>query len=313
MRSGQARSLEAGEAHAQVGLPGLFCFVVIAAEFGHVPSTVNILNAGLDAGFSGCSTWRIYSNVSEIDMISSHSRCENCVEMAIMGSMDVPRGKPAGAYWQPTALNTPIFQQVWKHVFDTGIYNDWAWTIKTEVDTVFAASHLQLYLYAMGLASEPAFMLNVVSDLHGPIEAITQLGVAQFALAPPDTCDGVAQNNPSAGEDWWLSDCLKAVNVTGVKADFLLNDGGSHYEGADDTHFAACDTGYVSNHPRASPAIWNKCFTELIACNAVVCDASSGEDTGSGAAACADQPNATTQPLQLYGHWCCCTHALWQV
>ena len=49
---------------------GLYCFAVVSAEFGDLPRALNILNAGSDAGFSGCDEWHILSNVSRISEIS---------------------------------------------------------------------------------------------------------------------------------------------------------------------------------------------------------------------------------------------------
>eukprot|EP00930_Biecheleria_cincta_P001621 TRINITY_DN102754_c0_g1_i1.p1 TRINITY_DN102754_c0_g1~~TRINITY_DN102754_c0_g1_i1.p1 ORF type:complete len:342 (+),score=60.56 TRINITY_DN102754_c0_g1_i1:86-1111(+) len=276
--------------HSTKSRDGLFCFIVIAAEFGDVPRAKNILDHDdKDAGFSGCDEFRIYSNMSYIKELSAHHRCNNCVEQAIKGSMDVPFGRPDHTTsWAPTALNVPIFLQVWKHVFSTAPYQEYAWTVKTEVDVVFAASHLRNYLLALPpivgadgndqeafghkadepaatrLSEQAAFGYNAGDGLHGPIEALTSRAVAAYA-AKPEVCDKVAEDNTDKGEDWWLDLCMGALGVRGVKQEQQLLDEGSSakFVGQAGHKFSHCDPGIAAYHPRKEIDSWNGCYAEL--------------------------------------------------
>jgi hypothetical protein len=255
-------------------LPGLFCFVVIAREFGDVPRARNILDISEDAGFGGCDVWRIYSNVTAIPSLSDHPRCSSCVEQAVQGSMDVPKGIPSWGWWLPTALNTPVFQQVWRHVFATAPYRDWAWTVKTEVDVVFAASHLRAYLMATRLEHQIA-VANQYGDqdetghrgmgLHGPIEALTTHAMSTFA-AGLDVCARVADRNPLKGEDWWLNLCMQELGVDiRILPDMLADEGSSG--GLDVNHtFWPCSGHHVAYHPRVTVELWNDCFWQQVGC-----------------------------------------------
>ena len=257
----------------------MFCFVVIAREFGDVPRTVSILNAGPDAGFSGCNDWRIYSNVSHIAGLSDHRRCNlgqtgrvgACVERAINGSMNVPYGTPEWAWWQDTALNTPIFQQVWRHVSATSPYRRWARTVKTEVDDVFQASRMSSLLMNQNVADAAViatFQNDISSDgilrrgtgLRGPVEAMTSYAMARFAVRF-DECDAVASHNPLKGEDWcWLLLCMDALNVQRRVVWELLEDAGSN-QGHPEV--GPCDNGHVAWHPRKETWQWMSCYRDL--------------------------------------------------
>ena len=254
----------------------MFCFVVIAREFGDVPRTVSILNAGPDAGFSGCNDWRIYSNVSHIAGLSDHRRCKlgqtgrvgACVERAINGSMNVPYGTPEWAWWQDTALNTPLSQQVWRHVSATSPYRRWAWTVKTEVDVVFQASRMSSLLMNQNVADAAViatFQNDISSDgilrrgtgLRGPVEAITSYAMARFAVHF-DECDAVASHNPLKGEDWWLLLCMDALNVQRRLVSELLMDAGTG-----SPEVGPCDNGHVAWHPRKETWQWMSCYRDL--------------------------------------------------
>lgn len=276
---------------------GVYCFVVIAREFGEVPRARNILDAGPDAGFSGCDEWHILSNASYLATLSNHPRCVYaCVERAINGSMDVPYGKPDWADWAPTALNTPIFQQVWRHVVASSVYRRHAWTVKTEVDVVFAASHLRAMLLATKLASRSAFTLNypgvtTASILRGPVEALTLPAVEALA-ARQEVCNDIAQHNPLKGEDWWLALCLHALGVEAVPMPKQLHDQGSN-QGAQ-RPWSRCDLGFAAYHPRKLEDDWSDCYQELRSCESSSC----GWTQPHG---CAGQHNNGT-----YTFWCCC-------
>lgn len=271
---------------------GLFCFIVIAAEFGDVPRAKNVLDHDdKDAGFTGCDEFRIYSNVSHIRTLSDHRRCTHCVEQAINGSMDVPVGQPnwtKAKGWPATALNVPIFRQVWQHVFATAPYKEYAWTVKTEVEVVFVATYLRNYLLALPaiveadgkaeeassykigkpaatrLSEQAAFGVNAADALYGPVEVLTSFAVAAYA-AKPEECDKVAEDNPRIGEDWWLHLCMGALGLPAIRQDRLLLDDGSSLLFDDANHkFSYCGKGVVAYHPRKEIEDWNRCYDEIL-------------------------------------------------
>lgn len=110
----------------------------MAVGFGELPRLINVISAEPPT-LTGCDGFRIYTNRSYLQGVSDHSRCTDCVEKAIHGSMTVPHG------WGG-ALNTRIFIQVWNHVVMTGVHTDYHWVVKTEVDVVFMGSRLVRYL-----------------------------------------------------------------------------------------------------------------------------------------------------------------------
>lgn len=225
-----------------------------------MPRTRNILNNGPDAGFSGCDMWRIYTNVSYVPGLSDHPRCKNCVEQALSGSMDVSYGQPDLAAlfsnnltksvvegianiatnfmksqgYKGTAANTPVFQQLWRYIFAEGSYRNWAWTVKTEVDVVFAASFMRSYL----LGTSSHYPDEVVAwngkhkdvagnSIHGPVEALTSSAITKFS-SRREECDQIYDAHPGDGEDLWIFHCMEKIGVQGKRMPNLLSDDGSN-------------------------------------------------------------------------------------
>ena len=266
--------------------PGLFCFVVIAHEFGEVQRAINILDSGSDAGFSGCDSWRIYSNVSHIPNLSDHKRCRGglCVEKAIRGSMDVPLGRPIWAHWPPTALNIPVFRQVWKHVLTTSPYTKWAWTVKTEVDAVFAASHLRSYLMTLGVSDRAVVGINGFGPgwtaLFGPVEAVTLHALALYA-AMPERCDLLAEQlGHELGEDYWFNQCMGALGVDSEPMSRQLLDNGSGHNLLPGLQLPSCNGTHVAYHPRRSTDLWNSCYRQICGCTSEQCDKTGRQGCG---------------------------------
>ena len=118
---------------------GIFCFVVFAEEFGEVPGLLNMMSAS-PASLTGCHGWRVLTNVSYVKGVSDHPACGGvCSEQIKNGTMDAEPGLGG-------VLNTRVFIHAWRHVLASEMSRRFRWTIKTEVDVVFIASHVWAYL-----------------------------------------------------------------------------------------------------------------------------------------------------------------------
>ena len=119
--------------------PEVFCYTVVT------PLGEEFQSAALDVSegtLPRCGAFRIFSNVSFIKGISDLPSCHGCVEAAINGSMTVSDHSVDGQ----TALNTPIFLQVWRHIWRTRLYDGYAWTVKLDPDCAFSPARLRDYL-----------------------------------------------------------------------------------------------------------------------------------------------------------------------
>ena len=164
--------------------PGIFCFVVFAKEFGEVPNLVNMMNASSPASLTGCHEWRVYTNVSYVEGVSDHQACGGvCLEQFKTGTMDAKRGKGG-------VKNTWIFIHVWKHVIASGLYGKWQWTMKTEVDVVFAASNVWAYISRLPWKG-PHFGMNIQTYewyfSHGPHFPTNRTGIEAVEDRPQST------------------------------------------------------------------------------------------------------------------------------
>ena len=144
--------------------PGIFCFVVFAKEFGEVPSLLNMMSAS-PASLTGCHGWRVLTNVSYVKGVSDHPACGGvCLEQFKTGTMDAERAMGG-------VLNTWVFIHAWKHVLASESARRFRWTMKTEIDVVFVASHVWAYLSRLPWRGQ-YFGMNVQSYQwyfgHGP-------------------------------------------------------------------------------------------------------------------------------------------------
>ena len=144
--------------------------------------------------------------------------------------MEVGIGSPKGASWK-SALNTPIFIKVWRHVSDQGNYRRWKWTVKTEYDVVLSASRLRAYMkFAPPFAPDgsPTYGVNVAkcdescpgcrachvgeaNGVHGPLEVFSNGAVAAYAQAP-ELCE-LHIDWALIGEDWYIALCMDLLGA----------------------------------------------------------------------------------------------------
>ena len=241
-------SASAANASLAIPLPHLstFCFQLVAREFGEAP----LVAAALDARVlqDGCDTFRIYSNVSWLHGVSDHQGCSSCVEQAFYGSLDFPKGGEYG-----TRLNTGAFIYVWRHIFATRVWESCEWTIKLDADIMMRPDRLRNYL-ALFIPTSPFYGKNVGDAMHGGIEVLTHPAVATYA-AHQSTCESLAWADK--GEDWYLSLCMDALNVSGQRMGLLMREG----ENGGGTTCSGCD---VSYHEFSDAEAWETCRQETL-------------------------------------------------
>ena len=208
--------------------------------------------------------FKIYSNTAHFPRVSTHPRCDGkCVEKAVEGSMKVPHD--TSGVWGG-ALNTPLFIQVWRHIFQTGTYRAYKWTVKTETDVVFVSSRLRAYLrmfpsetpvVANNIANnnrrpgawEPAASLDFTT-MWGGIEVFSR-GAVQAYEASPDTCEG-GDWWRLMGEDGYVEQCMKRRLRVGQIAM-----PGLHFNWA---NVGSCGGPQVTYHKFKTVGEWTACF-----------------------------------------------------
>jgi len=171
-----------------------FCFMVIRPN----SYEEELLRAAMnDGGFPACTELRVYSNVSSV--------AGQPAIPAVAGSMDVQSG---GEYM--CALNTPIFIQVYRRMFQEGAYKDYDWVVKIDADSVINDLFLQRILDRVPNALGPLVLNNAEHDgplgLKGALIAVTSAALSLYAQSPSACEEGVSWTDKS--EDWYLGICL---------------------------------------------------------------------------------------------------------
>ena len=250
---------------------GLFCFLVLVPDEQRLLADLLASNDG-GHPVMGCDDWRIYSNVSFLAGLSDHPRCNEgaCVEKAVDGPIKVGRGGP----WN-SALNTPILQQVWRHLFASRVHSSWAWTVKTELDVVFRAGRLRRYLLAFP-SMDALVGAQYRGDwwwIHGPLQVVNwgaalRLGeggefqrcVQAYSPGDPGVRDNGYDGHHSLNsriEDMFFMGCMDHLGISKVRMDHLFKD---YYRVGD---VGACDSSAVAFHPFKDVSRWRTCSRGL--------------------------------------------------
>jgi hypothetical protein len=176
-----------------------FCFMVIR------PNSYEerlLQTAFTEGGFPVCTEFRVYSNTSTVAKMPAIP--------AIKGSMDVKYG---GDYH--CALNTQIFQQVYRAMFEEGEYRKYDWVMKIDPDSVLNDVVLQRMLERQPAPPGPLVLNNAEPStrqhwgplgLKGALIAVTSDALALYAQNPALCEKGVDWKDKS--EDWYLGICL---------------------------------------------------------------------------------------------------------
>jgi hypothetical protein len=164
-----------------------------------------------DGGFPACTEFRVYSNVSSVAKQTAFA--------AIKGSMDVEYG---GQY--NCALNTAVFIQVYRAMFEEGAYRKYDWVLKIDPDSVINDVVLQRVLERQPAPPGPLVLNNVEHwgplGLKGALIAVTSDAMALYAQNPAACEKGVHWEDKS--EDWYLGICLIELLKSPVRFEPLL-------------------------------------------------------------------------------------------
>ena len=154
--------------------PTLFCFCVVS------PAEVEQFLPNAIEGLSKCTAFQLYSNESVLHIAPGRIAEAH---PAVTGSMTVQRGGRFG-----TAMNTPIFKQVYRYMF-TQQWEEIAgydWVVKVDADTVMLPDRLQRQLRSrdprqgMVLGSKLAWVgspksgQSYAAGLDGPVIPISR-------------------------------------------------------------------------------------------------------------------------------------------
>eukprot|EP00746_Dinoflagellata_sp_MGD_P153943 gnl/MRDRNA2_/MRDRNA2_84550_c0_seq2.p1 gnl/MRDRNA2_/MRDRNA2_84550_c0~~gnl/MRDRNA2_/MRDRNA2_84550_c0_seq2.p1 ORF type:complete len:348 (+),score=46.24 gnl/MRDRNA2_/MRDRNA2_84550_c0_seq2:85-1128(+) len=203
--------------------PTLFCWAFV------MPNSyeVELLKEHLDNNLiSGCDGWAIYSNVSFSQLLGNKSVGHSFSSDVISDPLPTNYGGKFN-----TSLNTPLFIQLWRHIFRQSYFSQYDWTIKVDLDTVFLPHRVrQLLLSNDHIERNAAIYLGNKDDatgsaakaFTGAIEVLSRNAVKAYAEKPELCESGIDYANIS--EDWYLARCLNKLGVTSVPEPRLLSE-----------------------------------------------------------------------------------------
>jgi hypothetical protein len=178
----------------------VFCFSVISST-----AELELLKLHRERRtWSGCDRHSSYSNLS-IEDLDVHG--------VIAGSVETDNG---GNGHPNTALNTPIFIQVWRELFRLDIFNQYDWIVKLDLDTGFNSYRLRRVLMDHPQTT-PMVLGNHYSrcnSLAGAIEVFSSKAVQLFASSV-NLCEHGIDFSGMA-EDTWVKLCMEKLGVSFV-------------------------------------------------------------------------------------------------
>jgi hypothetical protein len=200
----------------------------------------------------GCDAFRIYSNVSFLHNISNHPKCNGCYEQVIHGPMLAPKGGPYN-----TALNSVPFNKAFKHVFDTGVYEDYNWTVKFDADAVWIPERLR-GLLSMYQHDVPVLGGNTIEGcklVYGPIEIMSKAAMSAYARARWKCTDSLEsiEYDANFGEDVSLQRCMHISGARLAPMPLMLS-------WTTPGNCLGCE---VAFHPFKAPEDWESCYDQL--------------------------------------------------
>lgn len=155
------------------------------------------------------------------------------------------------------ALNSEVFIRAWKRVFADAEYLSAKWTVKVDPDCVFLPGRLRTLLLQYDDGS--MYVNNCDEGLHGPIEVISRTGMEVFAKYINECREKLAKDFSTWGEDVFLRDCLRFLDVRKVDNFNLLVE--DHCFHGDPGHMG-CYPGKVAFHPFKSSGAFFQCWEQ---------------------------------------------------
>jgi hypothetical protein len=215
-----------------------------------MPNTteVELVAAALEFedGLKSCDRYAVYSNVSRLSQPGVPKTIAAIA--AIRGTMDVPRG---GIY--NTAMNTPVFQQVYRKMFYDNNFREYDWIVKLDADAVVSVSKLRSTL-AKHNPGDPQ-IIGIGKVMRGCAMAVTSGALARYAVRP-GVCENMVDIR-NIGEDWYLTYCMKFLGVPKVVDEALVVDFGPNGP-------LKCDDSHAVFHPAADANAYRTCAAQML-------------------------------------------------
>jgi hypothetical protein len=229
--------------------PGtLFCWALMLPS-GYERGLMEAL-AAKDVSIFACDSYAVYSNGRFEVRGGDKSRR---VETEDVGDLTVEYGGPYN-----NALNSPIFDRVWRKVRDTGVYKGYDWTVKVDPDAVYLPDRLKDHLKRSDPEAK-VYLNDCDQGLHGPIEVISIGGLRVFFDGLDDCKDELEKEWTWAGEDVWARHCWGQLKIDRVDDFKLLSEQVCFYE---DPVNLGCTSGKVAFHPFKEEESYFKCLDQ---------------------------------------------------
>lgn len=205
--------------------PTFFCFAVVTPGTHDVDIIRIIMKEDQElacgASLRGCHAFAIFSNMSYADLMKQEdiSNYDPPAEDSnvIDGNMSVDTGG-----WYDTALNTPIFIEIWRAIFQSGIYKSFDWTVKVDMDAILFPANLRDMVEPFVNDTGALFLGNkkpgadhwgMMTD--GPLEVMSREAIALYAATPRRCETEVSWEKDGFGEDLYLEKCLLLLGARG--------------------------------------------------------------------------------------------------
>lgn len=193
----------------------------------------------LKAGIFQCDSFDIYSNVTGWELFKDHvdvakelaPKVHNVHRPLFAPMVAGPPGwdesspDDVGKKGAKHLANAPVFETMWQQVCADNNFRSFAFTAKVDIDTVLLPIRLSEFLYHRKPRAE--YFFNTEADmygnfLHGPLELLSVDAMARMCARSQECKDGISQY--AYGEDFYLNECLKLLDVPAVKGMPLLYD-----------------------------------------------------------------------------------------
>eukprot|EP00443_Scrippsiella_acuminata_P077319 CAMPEP_0115394408 /NCGR_PEP_ID=MMETSP0271-20121206/12251_1 /TAXON_ID=71861 /ORGANISM="Scrippsiella trochoidea, Strain CCMP3099" /LENGTH=395 /DNA_ID=CAMNT_0002818079 /DNA_START=246 /DNA_END=1434 /DNA_ORIENTATION=- len=223
----------------------LFCFVLMQPH-GYEP---DLMKMHYSKG------WSIFQ-CDEFELVSNQTikLAPGVVTSSIASDLRCEKGGEFG-----TALNTPIFHQVWKKIFEDGRYQFNAWTVKVDPDCAFFPDRLRVAVAFHPDTYHGLYLNNCKFGLHGPLEVFSLQAVRIWSTGYQTCNDHFTKlcSGPCLwGEDMFIDQCLQKVLKVHRANDWnLLSE--PHCDSDD---WEQCSNHKVAFHPFKTKEDFSECM-----------------------------------------------------